>query len=267
MKKDGLGYFYFLIFGFIYVPVKAQDVLLHSKNDTTLNSIGIKYDRTFFDNGKGKPRHLVNAEYSRKVKKTTLIARLNYANRFGKSAAQVEADAYPVLSKKVYAYLNVGYSPNKMLFPGFRRGMSLYFSLPAKFEVEGGARYLYFDAPIYIYTASIGKYYKKFWFNSSVFLSPQNSNISTSLFLKSRYYFNDKDYIMLLFGKGLSPDNTVDNTFLNTYLKSKKVELTLRRTVYKHYIIFLSTSLSNQQIQNDEYINQYNMSIGFQFEF
>lgn len=267
MKKYWLACICLLIFEFIYFPLKAQDVLPHAKSDTTRNSIGIKYDNTFFDKGKGKPWHLESVEYSRKIKQTKLITRVNYAQRFGMAAGQIEADAYPVLSKKIYAYLNVGYSPSKTLFPTFRSGVSLYFSLPAKFEVEGGARYLYFDKPIYIYTASVGKYYKKFWFNTSIFLSPQNSNISASYFLKTRYYLSDKDYIMLLLGTGLSPDNTVDNTLFNTYLKSKKIEVGYRRTIQKQTIIFLSTSLSNQQIRNDTYLNQYNVSIGFQFEF
>jgi YaiO family outer membrane protein len=244
--------------------VKAQDSLLRYKKDTTLNSIGIKYDLTFFGKGIGKPWHLVSAEYIRQVKKSSLIGRVNYAHRFATSAVQAEVEAYPVLSRKVYAYLNVGYSPGKMLFPSFRSGISLYFSLPAAFEVEAGARYLYFDQPIYIYTASIGKYYKKYWFNASAFLSPQNSNISVSWFLKSRYYLNDKDYIMLLLGSGISPDNRIDNTLFNTYLKSKKAELSFRRTIQKHCTLFFNTGISNQQIQNGAYINQYNIGAGFQ---
>lgn len=240
---------------------------MSNKKDTTLNAIGIKYDLSFFDKGVGKPWHLITTEYSRKIKKTSLIARVNYAHRYSTSSVQFEGDAYPVLSRKIYAYVNVGYSPGNMLFPAFRSGMSLYFSLPAKFETEAGARYLYFDKPIYIYTASIGKYYKQYWFNANTFLSPQNSNISASLFLKSRYYLNDTDYIMLLLGTGLSPDNRVDNTLFNTYLKSKKAELSLRRSIQKHYILFLNTGFSHQQIQKDEYINQYNMSIGLQLGF
>ncbi len=267
MKRYCFSFLLLLAFVFLYTFVKAQDSASYIKKDSTLNSVGIKYDRTFFDKEKGKPWHLVSVEYGRKVKKTLLLARVNYANRFEKSATQVEADAYPILSKKLYAYINIGYSANNLLFPGFRSGLSLYFSLPAKFEVEAGARYLHFDAPIYIYTASIGKYYKKFWFNTSGFLSPQNSNISTSLFFKSRYYINDNDFVMLLLGTGLSPDNTVDNTLFNTYLKSNKVELSLRRALQKRTIIFLSASYNKQQLQNDSYINQYNASVGFQFGF
>ncbi len=267
MKGYGLVYFFLLIFVSICIPGKAQDSLLKYKNDTTLNSIGIKYDLTFFGKGVGKPWHLVSTEYIRQVKKTSLIARVNYAHRFGTSAVQAEAEAYPVLSRKVYAYLNIGFSPGKMLFPGFRSGMSLYFSLPAAFEVEAGARYLYFDEPIYIYTASIGKYYKQYWFNASAFLSPQNSNIAASWFLKSRYYLNDKDFIMLLLGSGLSPDNRVDNTLFNTFLKSRKAELSFRRSIQKHYTLFLSAGISNQQMQNDTYINQYNVGAGFQVGF
>jgi len=247
-----------------YISGNAQDSLLTVKKDTPLNSIGIKYDITFFDKGVGKPWQLVSTEYTRKLKKASVIGRLNYANRFGMSALQVEADAYPKLGKNAYAYLNVGYSPSDKLFPRFRSGMSLYYSLPAAFEVEAGARYLKFDEPIYIYTASVGKYYKKFWFNASTFLTPQNSNISSSYFFRTRYYLNDQDFIMLLLGTGLSPDNSVDNTLFNTYLKSRKVELTLRKAIQKNYILLLSTSISHQQILSDAYINQYNVSIGFQ---
>ncbi len=267
MKNNGLVSFLLLIFLFICMPGKAQDSLLSLKKDTSLNSIGIKYDLTFFGKDLGKPWHLVSTEYIRQVKKSSLIARLNYAHRFGTSAVQAEAEAYPVLSPKVYAYLNVGFSPGNMLFPGFRSGMSLYYSLPAAFEVEAGARYLYFDEPIYIYTASIGKYYKKYWFNASGFLSPQNSNIAASWFLKSRYYLNDKDFIMLLLGSGLSPDNRVDNTLFNTLLTSKKAELSFRRTIQKDYILFLNAGISNQQMQNDTYMNQYNIGAGFQVGF
>lgn len=267
MKSCRLVYLFLLIFNSLYFPAQAQDPLLNNKKDSTLNSIGIKYYLTFFGKGISNPWHLVSTEYTRQVKKTSLIARVNYANRFGTSAVQAEADAYPVLSRKVYAYLNVGFSPGKMLFPGFRSGMSLYFSLPAAFEVEAGARYLYFDEPIYIYTASIGKYYKKYWFNASAFLTPQNSNVAASWFLKSRYFLYDKDYIMLLLGSGLSPDSRVDNTLFNTFLKSKKAELSFRRTIQKHYTLFLSAGISHQQMQIDTYINQYNVGAGFQVGF
>ncbi len=241
--------------------------MVKRKTDSTLNSIAVKYDLTFFEKGVGKPWHLVSAEYSRRVKKTVLLARFNYAERFGKNALQAEADAYPVLSKKVYAYLNVGFSPGKQLFPAFRSGASVYVSLPAAFELEAGARYLYFDEPIYVYTASVGKYYKKYWFNASGFLSPENSNISSSWFFKTRYYLTDLDYVMILLGSGFSPDNRIDNSLFNTYLKSTKAELSLRKTVKRYYTLLLSAAVSRQQIPGDAYINQFNMSTGLQVAF
>jgi YaiO family outer membrane protein len=244
----------------------AQDTAF-VKKDSTIHSIGLRYDLSFFDNGNGNPWHLISTEYTRKSDKISLIARLNYAQRFGGSALQAEVDAYPKFGKKTYAYLNLGYAPNTNLFPVFRTGISLFRSLPAKFEVEAGARYLKFDTPIYIYTASVGKYYKKYWFNASGFLSPSNSKISTSWFLKARYYLNDEDFVMLLFGNGLSPDNGVDNTLFNTYLKSTRAEISFRRTIHKKFVLFLSSSINNQQTQNLSYIRQYNVSTGIQKSF
>lgn len=258
MQKNKRLYF-FLIICLFCLRVTAQDTLL--------NAVGIKYDITLSDKATLKPWHLLSTEYIRKINKSSIIARLNYAHRFGLSDAQAEVDAYPVLSRKVYAYLNAGVAPGKKLFPSFRTGLSLFFVLPAKFETEGGIRYLNFNAPIYIYTASVGKYYKKYWFNLSTFLSPVNSNISSSFFLKSRYYFNDTDFAMLLLGTGLSPDNTVDNTLLNTFLKSKKVELSLRKHVSKQLIFLMNMGLSKQQISQASSINQYNFGVGLQQQF
>ncbi len=41
------------------------------------------------------PWHLTYLEYSRKLKFGTIIARLNYANRFKKNGLQLETDGYP----------------------------------------------------------------------------------------------------------------------------------------------------------------------------
>ena len=245
---------------------KAQDTCF-VKRDSIVHSIGLRYDLSFFDDGNGDPWHLISTEYTRKSLKTTLITRFNFAQRFGSSAVQAEIDAYPKFDKKTFAYLNLGYAPNTNLFPVFRSGLSIFRSLPAKFEVEAGARYLKFDAPVLIYTASVGKYFKKYWFNASTFISPSSTKISTSFFLKARYYLNEEDFVMILFGNGLSPDNSVDNTLFNTYLKSTRAEVSLRKTIHKKFVLFFSSSFNNQQIKNLSYIRQYNVTTGMQKNF
>ena len=90
-----------IIISSIYFPVAAQDSLHLSVPQKKMpNSLGVKYDLITFDNVVTKPWHLVSVEYTKHIKKTPLITRLNYANRFSKSGFQLEAEVYPALSKK-----------------------------------------------------------------------------------------------------------------------------------------------------------------------
>lgn len=249
-----------------FVTAHAQDSVQVITMNKTRNVIGTRYDLTSFDKGVNKPWHLLSLEYTREVKKSPLTVRLNYANRFSRSGLQLEADAYPVISKKMYAYLNAGYSKDVMLFPKYRGGMSLYLSLPAAFEAEGGLRLLHFNSSRFIYTASLGKYYKKYWFNASTFLSPDSSSISKSYFFKTRYYLDDKDFVMLTLGTGISPDDKNNNIqfAVNNKLRSKKIELSFRRTIWEQNIILVSSSWMRQEYEYKKFTGQYNISIGFQ---
>ena len=255
-----------IIISSVYFPAAAQDSLHLSVPQKIPNSLGIKYDLITFDNVVTKPWHLVSVEYTKHIKKTPLITRLNYANRFSKSGFQLEAEAYPALSKKIYTYINAGYSNDRLLFPKYRAGFSLFAALPLKFEVEGGFRLLYFTSSTWIYTASVGKYYKSFWFNASTFLTPENNSILQSYFLKTRYYFNDTDFAMLILGTGISPDDGKNNILLNTNatLKAKKAEFVFRNTFKKKNIFLFNIGFMSQENESNKYANQYNIGIGLQ---
>jgi tetratricopeptide (TPR) repeat protein len=67
-----------------------------------------------------------------------LIARFSQANRFSLSGRQVEIDAYPHLRAGTYAYLNLGYSPDRRLYPGYRFGTDLYQTLGHGWEASAG---------------------------------------------------------------------------------------------------------------------------------
>ena len=86
-----------IIISSINFPVAAQDSLHLSVPQKIPNSLGIKYDLITFDKVVTKPWHLISIEYTKHIKKTPLITRLNYANRFSKSGFQLEAEAYPAL--------------------------------------------------------------------------------------------------------------------------------------------------------------------------
>ena len=160
-----------------FISVIAQDSSkLISENKGT-NAIGIKYDLTSFEKKINLPWHALSLEYTRHYKNITAIARINYANKYNRSGLQFEGDLFPAISKKIYAYLNAGYSNYNGLFPKYRAGFSLYTSLPSAMEAEAGFRLIHFTSATWIYTASISKYFKNYWFNVSTFLTPVGNSL------------------------------------------------------------------------------------------
>ena len=70
---------------------------------------------------------------------------------------QLEAEAYPKLSNKNYAYLAYAFSPG-VYFPGHRAAVEVWQVLPAGWAVSAGMNYYYFDRNIFIALASVEKY-------------------------------------------------------------------------------------------------------------
>ena len=103
------------------------------KRNLQKNRISLQYDRDDF-NKLFDPWDGISLSYSRRTKTFgSVIARLNYANRFLSPGYQFELDAYPSLGKKMYAYLNVGYSADA-IFPEYKWSASIYRNLGRAFE-------------------------------------------------------------------------------------------------------------------------------------
>jgi tetratricopeptide (TPR) repeat protein len=92
------------------------------KDNSAKNMIGLSYDFSYFDKQFKNPWQVLGLEYGRQTKSGSIIARLNYANRFKTNGIQYELDAYPRISHTFYTYLNVGYSNDVGVFPGYRAG-------------------------------------------------------------------------------------------------------------------------------------------------
>ncbi|MHB1923041.1 MAG: YaiO family outer membrane beta-barrel protein, partial [Chitinophagaceae bacterium] len=232
------------------------------------NQLGMSYDYNYFDKNypSSTPWQMVGLSYIRETKFGSVIARINYANRFKKNGLQAEVDAYPHLSKTFYAYLNFGYSGNLPVFPTYRAGFSLYASLPRGFEGELGFRYLYFSNSTLFYTASVGKYYKNYWFNFRTYLIPDRQNISQSYNLTARYYFGGTDdYWTIGLGTGISPDDRSASILLNTKKKllAKTLLLGYRRTLHQLNILYFNLNYINEEIQPGLNGNQIDLEIGY----
>ncbi|HVW61289.1 MAG TPA: YaiO family outer membrane beta-barrel protein, partial [Puia sp.] len=234
------------------------------------NKIGISYDYVYFDRQYSDPWHLVSIDYSRRTSVGTVTGRLNYANRFRSGGVQGELEAYPHLSHLFYGYLNFGYSADEGLFPRYRAGASLYVNLPSAFEADGGLRYLYFGSNTWIYTFSIGKYYKNFWFNGRAYLTPGGSALSQSFTVTGRWYFGGADdYLSLAAGTGISPDDRSNSQQLaSTYaLRSHKVEAGWRQSVGKRNVLYASVQWLDQEYLPKTHGNQVDLGIGYQRKF
>jgi YaiO family outer membrane protein len=211
---------------------------------------------------------LANLSYGRQTKLGAVAARLNYGNRFKTNGTQVELDAYPKLSKVFYAYVSGGLGGSNGVFPKSRTAVSLYANLPASYEAEAGFRTLTFgDATTWIYTASLGKYYKSYWFNVRAFLTPANSSVSQSFALNMRYYYGGaNDFLSLSVGTGISPDNQRNITLFNSdntfRLKSNNIALGYHKSIKSTTLLFVRGIYERQEYLPQISGNQFSVNLG-----
>lgn len=247
------------------LSAKIQDV-------SSKNKIGVSYDFVYFDKRFDDPWHLASIDYGRQTKFGSVTARLNYANRFKTDGTQFEIDAYPRLSKVFYAYVSGGIAKNDGIFPKYRAGFSLYANLPWAFEADAGFRLLVFNDETWIYTASIGKYYKNYWFNLRTYVTPSNNSVSQSVSLKIRYYLaGADDYLSFGIGTGLSPDDPANNILFNNEdpdkLKSSNISLGYNKSINAFNIISVKASLENQEYRQGTRGNQFSVGVGYNRRF
>jgi YaiO family outer membrane protein len=236
------------------------------RDNVSKNRVGIKYDYIYFDKQFPNPWHYLSLDYTYQSKAGAFTARINYANRFNTNGLQYEAEAYPIISRRFYGYLNVGYSDNIGVFPKWKAGASLYSNLPKAFEAELGIRYLYFNSNTFIYTAYLGKYLGSFLIGARTYLAPSKTNIAENYSGIIRYYYGGiDDYIGLMAGAGISPDDRQTNVQLNNSykLKTYRVELTARKAIRKLNVLVFNASFINQEYLPKTVGNQIQVGLGY----
>ncbi|HEY4651176.1 MAG TPA: YaiO family outer membrane beta-barrel protein, partial [Pontibacter sp.] len=190
---------------------------LQLKEYSFSNRLEVIYDYNYFNRQFSDSWHLATIGYSRQTAFGPVTGRISHANRYSQRGWQVEAEAYPKLSKTFYAYTSIGYSNDLPVFPKVRAGLSLFANLPHAWEAEGGIRYLNFDQAIWSYTLSAGKYFSNFWVNGRTYLSQGNGSVSQSYSFTTRYYLKGADnYVSFVAGWGISPDDRSRAVRLNT---------------------------------------------------
>ncbi len=239
---------------------------IHLKDLTFKNRYTMKFDYAHFDKQFPDDWQFYSIEYAHAAKKVTYVLRVNAANRFTKIGLQYEADAYPKISKTFYTYFNLGFSDHGQIFPRWRSGASLFANLPHAFECEAGARYLYYSADVFFYTAYIGKYYKNFLFGGRIFGTPSTIRYQGSAGIIVRYYFGGADdYVNLNLFRGISPDDRRYNLAINTTAKLESYlgEVSLRKSIKKLDIVSFNASLYRQEYLPETIGNMIQIGLGY----
>jgi YaiO family outer membrane protein len=150
---------------------------------------------------------------------------------------QFEAEAWPKLTDKNYAYLAYAFSPGSY-FPSHRAAIELWQILPKGWAISAGMNYYYFDRNSFIAGLSVEKYAGKFWLSLKSYFYFKDDGMTTSFYFNGRRYFNDTDYLQITLGTGTAPDEPFDvqpdvmrlsaNSIRLAYYTSLTNKLTLR---------------------------------------
>ncbi|WHF50304.1 YaiO family outer membrane beta-barrel protein [Chryseobacterium gotjawalense] len=249
---------------------EARALSIKINDFTSKNAIGITYNFSHFDKQFDDDWHIVGLSYKRVTPIGSVILKGNYANKFAASGTQIELEAYPKLSKMFYLYVGAGYSNDVGIFPKYRSGVSLNANLPKSYEAEIGYRQLYFSNNIWMYTASVGKYYKNFWFNLRTYITPDNDNISQSYTGTVRYYTKGAaDYFAFQIGTGISPESYLSNLLENEIYKLKtfKIGGEYNFALKKTNLFSISAMYYNTEYLPKTKGNQYDFSLGYTKKF
>jgi len=159
---------------------------------------------------------------------------------------QFEADAYPRLSNKNYAYIAYAYSPGTY-FPTHRAAFEIWEVLPAGWAISAGLNYYYFDRNIFIALGSVEKYLGKFWLSGKCYVYFKDDGPRTSFYFNVRRYFNDFDYLQLTLGTGTAPDEPFNIREDINRLSANSIRLAYNFNVKGRFSVRLGAGYSREE--------------------
>ncbi len=223
-----------------------QRKVRHLQADRTKNQLSVWYRYEDFDQDLD-PWHETGLQFAHKMGWGDLIGRVTHVKRFDDSGQQFEVDAYPKLPNRFYFYLNAGYSGSE-LFPEYRYGAELYKNFNGGWEASAGLFRMHFEnSTATLYTGSLGKYWKSWWFSLRPTLSDWESDDSLSWRVSSRRYFGDpEDYVGFSVGGG---DRLEQSFFtgVENQLNSGRFQLEAQRRITDRWIAQASAGMNEQE--------------------
>ncbi len=171
------------------------------------NRFGIRNSFTVFDQ-RYDPMVYSNIAFKHQTKWGSIIPAINYSNRLGQQGLQYDVSLYPKLARKVYAYLNYGYS-NAPIYPAHKMAGDIYVNLPKGIELSGGGRYIKFESrDVRVVTNSLGYYTGNYYFSLRSYITPRPDNLTrfSGNLLVRKYLRDGENYIGGTVGMGYSPE-------------------------------------------------------------
>lgn len=208
---------------------EAKEFGTSLKETLATNNVSVSYSTDIYSEIYDA-MHYYTLQYGKSTKKGSFAVRYNLNNKFQTYGSQFEVDAYPSITKGMYAYLNLGYSKSS-IFPSVRFGGQLYKSLPKSMEVSVGFRSLKFGEDFTnIYTGSVGKYFgNSFVFAVPYFINSDEGWSKSSTFTYRKYRATADQFLSISAGFGFSPEINrfgFDDSFEPIVsLKSQKIDI------------------------------------------
>ena len=272
---------------------KGRDLLTQIEKVRIYNMIRLEYNIEFYEKPWTRRWHLYSISYQRRTKIGNFILRANMgdlvktylydvvdifayeADRFTDNLDfQYELEAYPKITKKSYLFINGAYGQRGELFPRFKGGLEYFQGLPLGIELSLGFRYFYFengpDKDVWVYTGSITKYVKKYYFSFRPYFTPRNNDLEQAYFLEARRYLDLADnYIFAEFGYGITPDDPT--RFIATAIafdqKSYNARAGIQYLIKNRWLIWFQLGYSYEEYDKSKYRNTYKggVKLGYYF--
>jgi len=204
---------------------QAAALMEQLKQVNILNYVAVDYDFGYHKVPWVRRWHLLHFSYLRQTQYGAAIGKVyigdlvreNESLFSQETGIGFEVQAYPQFSKNTYGWVSIFYSPSTNVFQRWRTSVEVYQNLPWTLESSLGIRYINFIEPdgsfdgLFIYTASIAKYYKDWWFLFRTYLAPKSYGTDYTLLFRVRRYINSADnYVSLNLSTGIIPDDPLN---------------------------------------------------------
>jgi YaiO family outer membrane protein len=187
---------------------------------------------------------------------------------------QYEFEFYPKITKKSYLFIHGGWGQRAVLFPRWRAALEYFYGLPWGFEVSLGFRYLYFenavDPDVWIYTGSVSKYLKNWYFSFRPYFVPRDAGLEHSYFLEARRYLDLADnFIFAEIGYGITPDDP--SRFIRSPIdfdhRAYSIRAGIQHLLARNWLIWFQLGYMYEEYTKDTWRNVYkgSVKIGYYF--